>query len=129
MMIPLVPPVVPPLSPYYPDHPYQPQPPRTNEKFRQLVWSIQGPLEDSVFVTGDEANSNEPPEPFLRRTPEGDIWHPLSNESVAELPIKSMTVSERWLDDSGEFWQLETHWHCAEVGEIFERVYQDKDWK
>lgn len=125
MKVPLDPVVMPPPAPGYEDHPYTPLPPRENPECQRLVWSLQGPLEDSVFVTGKEDSSEGPLEPLLQKTTDGDVWHPLSNESVAQPPIKSMTVSVYYFNHWADDWQTETHCYCRDLD--VKRVFQDQD--
>ncbi|GKT59086.1 hypothetical protein ColTof4_12622 [Colletotrichum tofieldiae] len=74
-----------------------------------LLWRLQGPLAESIFIVWSWDTQDPPREPFVTWDLTGNIaWHAISQESLAEPKIKSISVHV----DVLERWQREwTEWH------------------
>ncbi|KAF7550224.1 hypothetical protein G7Z17_g5854 [Cylindrodendrum hubeiense] len=77
----------------------------------RLFWSLGGPLETSIFVLEDAANPEGPREPYFRQTTGGTSWHPISQESLTEPRVSSVSVSILPLSDCEEGWRC-NHEHA-----------------
>ncbi|KAH0427929.1 exo-1, 3-beta-D-glucanase [Colletotrichum camelliae] len=70
----------------------------------RIFWKLQGPLSTCVFVVEDHRNMGSAREPYARQ----DSWHPVSQASVTEPKIGSITVTVDALRQWQENW-LELH--------------------
>ncbi|KLU87177.1 hypothetical protein MAPG_06180 [Magnaporthiopsis poae ATCC 64411] len=70
---------------------------------RRLYWTLQGPLASSaISVMAEDLNPDGQRELYYRpHEPAATAWHPISQESIMEQPVTSLTVTEYNLD----YWQ------------------------
>ncbi|KAH6983655.1 hypothetical protein BKA56DRAFT_520050 [Ilyonectria sp. MPI-CAGE-AT-0026] len=72
---------------------------KNTKDINRLFWSLGGPLETSIFILEDAANPEGPREPYFRQTAGGATWHPISQESLTEPRVSSISVSILPLND------------------------------
>lgn len=78
---------------------------KNTKVINRLFWSLGGPLETSIFILEDAANPKGPREPYFRQTTGGTSWHPVSQESLTEPRVSSISVSILPLHDCEEDWR------------------------
>lgn len=73
---------------------------------RRLYWTLQGPLASSaISVMPEDLNPDGQHELYYRRQePAATAWHPISQESITEQPVASLTVTEYNLDYWRDGW-------------------------
>ncbi|KAL0939602.1 uncharacterized protein CTRU02_206212 [Colletotrichum truncatum] len=83
--------------------------PTPSSEALSLLWRLQGPLEESIFVVQNWDTRNPPREPYATRDSAGNLtWHAISQASLAEPKIKSISIHV----DVLERWQREwIEWH------------------
>jgi hypothetical protein len=69
---------------------------------RCIFWTLHGPLKTAISVMPDY-HSPTSLEPYFQETPEGGIWHPISQLPVTEPKVSSMIVRV----DEFETWEYE----------------------
>lgn len=75
--------------------------PTATHDARRLFWTLQGPVEASVFVLDADINPDATREPYLQRVdPDETVWHPISREPLTEPKISSILVT---VDDLEQF--------------------------
>ncbi|KAF5526494.1 hypothetical protein CGCA056_v002950 [Colletotrichum aenigma] len=71
--------------------------PLTSPQASRLLWRLQGPLAESIFVVWNWDTQDPPREPFATQNLTGNIsWHAISQESLTEPKIK--TISGEWIE-------------------------------
>lgn len=58
---------------------------------RRLFWTLHGPLTTAISVMPDYYSPTSL-EPYFQQTPEGGIWHPISQLPVTEPKVSSIIV-------------------------------------
>ncbi|KAF6827211.1 hypothetical protein CMUS01_09095 [Colletotrichum musicola] len=77
--------------------------------FFRLRWYLRGPIEKSIVVIADAFDSTSPQEAYQTTTPDGGIrLHTVSQSCLTTIPVSSITVTVRALDDWEENW-LDAH--------------------
>lgn len=67
--------------------------PLTSPQASRLLWRLQGPLAESIFVVWNWDTQDPPREPFATQNLTGNIsWHAISQESLTEPKIKTISV-------------------------------------
>ncbi|KAJ2984854.1 hypothetical protein NUW58_g5841 [Xylaria curta] len=85
----------------------RPPPPFMSRAAQRLFWALQGPLSSSIFVMSEDLNPDGTREPYFRQTLAGTSWHPISQESMTQEPVASLTVMEQNLGDwQDEWWTI-----------------------
>lgn len=75
--------------------------PRLTRNACRLFWTLQGPMDASIFVLDADRNPDATHEPYFQRVdPDETIWHPISREPLTDPKVSSILVS---VDDLEEF--------------------------
>ncbi|KAH6866114.1 hypothetical protein B0T10DRAFT_554158 [Thelonectria olida] len=82
-----------------------------SEAAKRLFWTLQGPLESSIFVLEDVNNPLGPREPYCRQASAETSWHPISQEPLTQSRETSLSVRISPLDTWKLDW-FESHEHA-----------------
>ncbi|KGO66432.1 hypothetical protein PITC_067280 [Penicillium italicum] len=82
-----------------------------NLEAHRLYWTLQDPIQSSIFVMDEVNNPAAPRQPCFLSGPAADRSsphsHPITNHSLCEPPISSITVGVDELQDIADFWEDE----------------------
>jgi hypothetical protein len=87
---------------------------------KRLFWRLNGPLETAIHVAPSEySEPSDVMEPYFG--PDGSL-HPVSQASLMEPPVSSMTVRIQCIDELEYNWTSK-HWLCGEgpVNDVYPR--------
>ena len=89
----------------------------------RLLWYVEGPLQENVFVLGEDSDPTGPREPYAQQLISNDIqWHAISKEPLPEPNISSITVRIYALDLYPDDWEDSHHRHmdCDSAMSVYE---------
>ncbi|KAL0933861.1 uncharacterized protein CTRU02_210660 [Colletotrichum truncatum] len=74
---------------------------------KRLFWTLQGPLDSSVFVMPESLDPDAPREAYFQQTDTGTSCHPVSKEALTDSKPASITVQSSELGDwASSWWEL-----------------------
>lgn len=101
------------------------RPPRLSPEASRLFWSLDGPLDSSVYIMASERDTSSLEPYFQNRT-----WHPFSQAPLTEPKVSSITVVVDELNEWEDVW-LDCHREHTDpecVDEAVEETDPDAQW-
>ncbi|RBR25678.1 uncharacterized protein FIESC28_01641 [Fusarium coffeatum] len=90
----------------------------------RLLWYVEGPLQENVFVRVEDSGPTGPREPYAQQFITNDTqWHGISKEPLTEPSISSITVRIYALDLYPDDWEDSHHRHmdCDSAMSVYEK--------
>ncbi|CAG7563471.1 unnamed protein product [Fusarium equiseti] len=90
----------------------------------RLLWYVEGPLQENVFVLREDSGPTGLHEPYVQQLIANDAhWHAISKEPLTEPNISSITVKAYALDLYPDDWEEshQRHMDCDSAMSVYER--------